>query len=217
MKHYTTLLLLYLCTWQGIHAQSLLSPSDSLAYSAGILFGEYLKTQGLKNLDTEKLVQALTDVEHKNTYLIDQQTATQYIVKYSSDMRIQESKIYLIDNAKRSEVVSLPSGLQYEIISKCTSQLKPTALDTVTVHYEGRLLDGSIFDSSYKRGEPISFPLSNVIEGWIEGVQLMSVGDKFRFHIPSTLAYGEMGAGNVIPPHATLIFDVELLSINQDQ
>jgi FKBP-type peptidyl-prolyl cis-trans isomerase FklB len=118
----------------------------------------------------------------------------------------------LEENAKRSEVVVTDSGLQYEVL-KAAEGKKPGATDSVTVHYEGTLLDGSVFDSSYQRNEPASFPLNMVIAGWTEGVQLMSEGAKYRFFIPSALGYGERGAGAAIPPNADLIFDVELLSI----
>ena len=105
--------------------------------------------------------------------------------------------------------------MQYEVIARGPDGPKPTALDKVKVHYEGSLIDGTVFDSSIKRGEPISFPLNGVIKGWTEGLQLMTVGDKFRFFIPQDLAYGARGAGGSIPPYAALVFEVELIGINQ--
>jgi len=121
-------------------------------------------------------------------------------------------KQYLIDNAARSGVITTPSGLQYEILNG-SSGPTPDATDTVTVHYVGTLIDGTEFDSSYSRNEPATFPLSRTIKGWIEGVQLMSVGSHYRFVIPAELAYGDRGTGNQIKPGDTLVFSIELLSI----
>ena len=120
---------------------------------------------------------------------------------------------YLDDNAKKTGVVVLPSGLQYKV-EKAGSGKKPGARDTVVVHYEGRLIDGSVFDSSYQRGETISFPLNGVIPGWTEGLQLVKEGGKIQLYIPPELGYGSRGASNVIPPNAALVFDVELIKIN---
>ncbi len=120
---------------------------------------------------------------------------------------------FLAENAKKSTVVTTASGLQYEILTKGTGTKSPSATDNVTVHYQGTTIDGNEFDSSYKRGTPATFPLNAVIAGWTEGVQLMTEGAKFRFYIPSQLAYGEQGAGRDIGPNATLIFDVELIKI----
>jgi FKBP-type peptidyl-prolyl cis-trans isomerase FkpA/FKBP-type peptidyl-prolyl cis-trans isomerase FklB len=119
---------------------------------------------------------------------------------------------YLADNAKKPGVVTTASGLQYQVIREGTGP-KPAASDAVLVHYEGRLLDGTVFDSSYQRGQPAAFPLNAVIPGWTEGVQLMATGSKYRFTVPPELAYGSAGAGGVIPPGAVLEFDVELLAV----
>lgn len=119
---------------------------------------------------------------------------------------------FLADNAKRAGVKTTPSGLQYEVVEASLGQ-KPKATDTVKVHYEGTLIDGTVFDSSYRRGEPIKFALNQVIKGWTEGLQLMPVGSKYKLYIPYQLAYGEAGAGGSIPPYAALIFTVELLGI----
>ncbi|MFI3189725.1 peptidylprolyl isomerase [Crenothrix sp. D3] len=120
---------------------------------------------------------------------------------------------FLAENAKKANIVTTASGLQYEVLTKGTGTVSPAATDTVTVHYKGTTLDGTEFDSSYSRGAPASFPLNRVIAGWTEGVQLMKVGDKFRFYIPADLAYGSEGAGRLIGPNATLIFEVELIKI----
>ena len=123
-----------------------------------------------------------------------------------------EGEAFLAENAKREGVKTTESGLQYQVLEATIGQ-KPKATDTVRVHYEGTLIDGTVFDSSYKRGESISFPLNGVIKGWTEGLQLMAVGSKYKFFIPYQLAYGEPGAGGSIPPYAALIFTVELLGI----
>lgn len=124
----------------------------------------------------------------------------------------EEGEKYLADNAKKDGVISLPSGLQYSVIKEGTGK-KPKATDRVKCHYEGFLIDGTVFDSSVQRGEPAVFPLNGVIAGWTEGVQLMAEGAKYRFFIPYDLAYGPQGAGASIPPYAALIFDVELIEI----
>ena len=124
----------------------------------------------------------------------------------------EEGQRFLEENAKKESVVTTPSGLQYKVLDEGFGP-KPKATETVKVHYKGTLIDGTQFDSSYDRGEPISFPLNGVIRGWTEGVQLMPVGAKYEFYIPYNLAYGEKGAGGVIPPYAALIFVVELLGI----
>ncbi|MEI6145681.1 MAG: FKBP-type peptidyl-prolyl cis-trans isomerase [Methylococcales bacterium] len=123
-----------------------------------------------------------------------------------------EGAAFLVENAKKANIVTTASGLQYEILTPGTGTTSPAATSNVTVHYKGTTLDGKEFDSSYSRGEPTSFPLNRVIAGWTEGLQLMTVGAKYRFYIPSDLAYGSQGAGP-ISPNATLIFDVELLNI----
>lgn len=124
----------------------------------------------------------------------------------------EEGERFLEENAKKEGVQVTPSGLQYKVIEEGYGT-KPKAAETVTVHYRGTLIDGTEFDSSYKRGQPVSFPLNRVIAGWTEGLQLMKTGAKYEFYIPYNLAYGERGAGTVIPPYATLIFEVELLGV----
>ena len=146
---------------------------------------------------------------------MDKDKANYIFTQYMTEMKSKEGRDFLAANAKKPGVVSLPSGLQYEVMTKGAGGAKPTATDKVKVHYHGMLINGKVFDSSVERGEPISFGLNQVIKGWTEGVQLMSVGDKWKLFIPSELAYGERGAGNVIPPYAALIFEVELLGINE--
>ena len=125
---------------------------------------------------------------------------------------MEQGKQFLEENAKKEGVVTTASGLQYKVIREGDGA-KPTASDEVEVHYRGTLIDGTEFDSSYKRGQPLTFPLSRVIAGWTEGVRLMPIGSKYEFYIPYNLAYGEKGAGGLIPPYAALIFEVELLRI----
>lgn len=120
---------------------------------------------------------------------------------------------FLTENAKKPNIITTASGLQYEVLTPGTGTVSPKATDNVTVHYKGTTIDGKEFDSSYSRGEPATFPLNRVIAGWTEGVQLMKEGAKYRFYIPSELAYGEQGAGRAIGPNAALIFDVELIKI----
>ena len=137
------------------------------------------------------------------------------LVKENRDIKARKQKEFLEENKKKAGVITTPSDLQYEVITLGTGD-KPTLESNVEVNYEGKTIDGKVFDSSYERGTTTSFKLSNVISGWQEGLQLMPVGSKFRFYIPSELAYGERGAGNDIEPNATLIFEVELLNIVPD-
>lgn len=133
--------------------------------------------------------------------------------KADGDKNVKAGEAFLAANAKKEGVKTTASGLQYKVLKSGNGTKSPKATDTVKVHYHGTLIDGTVFDSSVDRGEPISFPLNGVIPGWTEGVQLMKEGDKFQFTIPSKLAYGERGAGGKIGPNSTLIFDVELLAI----
>ena len=146
------------------------------------------------------------------TFLAEQEARQQAAMAEKGKAARAEGEAFLKQNAAKEGIVTLPSGLQYQVLTPGTGR-KPKATDKVKCHYEGTLIDGTVFDSSYRRGEPAVFPLNGVIKGWTEGVQLMSEGAKFRFFIPFDLAYGANGAGASIPPYAALIFDVELVEV----
>lgn len=192
---------------------------DKLSYALGLSIGQNLKSSGVNKLQYQDFAQGIEDILSPNPTKITMQEAQQLLQNYFTQLEQEISaaekergKQFLEENAKRQNVHTTPSGLQYEVIESTLGR-KPKATDTVRVHYEGTLIDNTLFDSSYKRGEPVSFPLNQVIKGWTEGLQLMSIGSKYKFYIPFNLAYGERGAGQQIPPYATLIFTVELLNI----
>jgi FKBP-type peptidyl-prolyl cis-trans isomerase FklB len=192
---------------------------DKISYALGLGIGHQLKNMGIENFSVEDFAQSIKDVmEDKATAMTSQEaqallnTYFQEKQKAESQKAISEGKVFLEENAKKEGVVTTKSGLQYEILTEGTGK-QPKATDTVRCHYEGSLINGSVFDSSYKRGEPAEFGLSQVIPGWTEGVQLMKEGAKYRFYIPYLLGYGENGAGSSIPPYSTLIFDVELIKV----
>ncbi|WP_316804797.1 FKBP-type peptidyl-prolyl cis-trans isomerase [Pedobacter nototheniae] len=196
------------------------SPLDSVSYAFGTSIGAGLKTTGLTTLNYEVLLKGLKDAFTGGKVLLDQQQAQLAINgalanankgKFAGN--ITEGKNFLEQNKKRSGVQTTASGLQYEVLTAGTG-IKPKATDSVLVHYKGTLLSGKQFDSSYDRGEPITFTLNQVIKGWTEGVQLMPAGSKYKFFIPYNLAYGERGYGQDIPPYSTLVFEVELLKVN---
>lgn len=193
---------------------------EKLSYALGMLFGNQLKDMGMKQLQAPAdLAQGLTDVLAGDKTAMTpgeaQRTVQEFIQKLQEEAGREAREAgekFLAENAKKEGITVTESGLQYQILTPALGQ-KPKATDTVRCHYEGRLITGEVFDSSYRRGEPASFGLQQVIKGWTEGLQLMAVGSKFRFFIPYTLAYGEQGAGGAIPPYAALVFDVELLGI----
>lgn len=192
---------------------------DSASYGFGMAMASSLKGNGLKTLNYEALIKGIQDVFGNGKTTLTREAAQQAmnnlftkINKEKNAPAIAEGKKFLEENKKKAGVQTTASGLQYEVL-KAGDGLKPKATDTVLVHYKGTLLNGKQFDSSYDRKEPLSLPLSGVIKGWTEGVQLMAVGSKYRFYIPYQLAYGERGAGQDIPPYSTLIFDIELLKV----
>ena len=192
---------------------------DKISYAIGLSMGQNLMGSGVTSLEYADLAAGIKDVLEKNQPQISYQEAQQVLGKFFSEL---EQKIagqakaageaFLAENAKREGVKVTESGLQYEVLETTIGQ-KPKATDKVRVHYEGTLIDGTVFDSSYKRGESITFGLNQVIKGWTEGLQLMSIGSKYKLYLPYQLAYGERGAGANIPPYAALIFTVELLGI----
>ena len=192
---------------------------DKLSYAVGMSMASNLMNSGLKNIDVDSFVKAFNDVMNNSALDLEPQEANQILQDFFSkaqdqmlNKNIEEGKAFLEENSKKEGVSTLPSGLQYEVINEGTGE-KPSATDSVKCHYHGTLLDGTVFDSSVQRGEPAVFGVSQVIKGWVEGLQLMSVGSKWRLFIPSDLAYGEQGAGSSIQPNSTLIFEVELLGI----
>ncbi|MBR5052344.1 MAG: FKBP-type peptidyl-prolyl cis-trans isomerase [Bacteroidaceae bacterium] len=192
---------------------------DKISYALGLGIGQQIKSMNIENFSIEDFAKSIQDViEGKETAFSSREAQImlqEYFTKKQKEeaqAHIAEGKAYLDANAKKPGVTVTKSGLQYEVLQEGTGK-SPKATDTVRCHYEGRLLDGTVFDSSYKRGEPADFGLNQVITGWTEGVQLMKEGAKFRFTIPYLLAYGEQGAGASIPPFSTLIFDVELIKV----
>jgi len=199
---------------------------DKVSYALGIGIGHQLANMGGSELNIDDLAQAVKDVLAGNELKVKSSEAQRIVQEYFA---AQEEKInrqrqeagkahkeagekYLAENAKKEGIVTLPSGLQYQVLKEGNGK-KPTAKDSVKCHYEGFLIDGTVFDSSVQRGEPAVFGLQQVIAGWTEGLQLMQEGAKYRFFIPYRLAYGEGGAGQMIPPYAALIFDVELIEV----
>ena len=192
---------------------------EQLRYALGMVIGQNLKDMGIAQFDNEKFTTAVCHILSDAKPEMTMAEAHQQVAAYLQAKEAEKGKAareagehYLAENAKKEGVVVLPSGLQYQVLT-ATEGRKPAATDNVKCHYEGRLTDGTVFDSSYRRGEPATFPLNGVIAGWTEGLQLMGEGSKFRFFIPYHLAYGERGAGASIPPYAALIFDVELLEV----
>ena len=194
---------------------------DKLSYALGLIIGHNLKGMNIDGLNSSEFVRAVEHVIQDEKLEMTETQAQGLVQKYLQEQQEAAGKEareageqFLAENAKKEGVTVTASGLQYEVLTPAIGQ-KPTAADRVRCHYEGRLIHGTVFDSSYKRGEPATFPLNGVIAGWTEGLQLMAVGAKFRFFIPFNLAYGAQGAGGSIPPYAALIFDVELLGINE--
>ena len=196
-----------------------LSPTDSLSYAMGVQTAEYYKAQGADKINSAMVKKAYDDVYNNKTLLISPELCNMTIQKKIQDFMSQKANAekeagakFLEANKKKPGVITLPSGLQYEIITKGTGPV-PKATDTVKANYIGSLIDGKEFDNSYKRGEPITIPVTGVIGGWVEALQLMPVGSKWKLYIPSVLGYGDRGAGASIPGGAALIFEIELLDI----
>ncbi len=193
--------------------------TDSLSYSIGLMVASFYKQQGITMINTLQVTDAI-DAEMKNgTPLLDQQQAQQVLMAYVEKAKADKASVakkegaaFLADNKTKPGVITTASGLQYMVLKEGTGA-KPAATDKVSCNYEGKLLDGTVFDSSDKQGHPIEFTVGGVIRGWTEALQLMSVGSKWRLFIPSDLAYGDQQMGPDIKPGSTLIFEVELLAI----
>ena len=194
---------------------------DKVSYALGLSIGNNFKSSGIDSVVMDDFMQGLSDVLEEKAPQLSYDEAKREIEAYFMDLQQKAVKLnkeageeFLKINAHKEGVTTLPSGLQYEVI-KMGEGPKPTLSDTVTCHYHGTLINGIVFDSSMDRGEPASFPLRRVIAGWTEILQLMPVGSKWKVTIPSDLAYGDRGAGEHIKPGSTLIFIIELLSINK--
>ncbi len=192
---------------------------NKVSYALGMSVANNILASGVKDLNIEEFANAIKAVltNQQPTLSVEeaQQVLTEYFTKLQEEqvkMFKAEGEAFLAENAKKEGVVTLPSGLQYKVITEGNGN-KPTANQQVKCHYEGTLINGAKFDSSYDRNEPAVFPVNGVIQGWVEALQLMPVGSKWELYIPYNLAYGERGAGQSIPPYATLIFTVELLEI----
>ena len=196
--------------------------ADSASYALGARIAQNIKAQGFDNINQVLFQKAVNDVLKGNKLAIVETgldacigTFQQKAQSAKSSVAKAAGKIYLANNAKRKGVIVLPSGLQYEVVKTGTDTTKPKLTDKVKCHYHGTLIDGKVFDSSVDRGEPIVFPVGGVIKGWTEALQLMTVGSKWKLFIPSELAYGDQQAGPSIAPGSTLIFDVEVISIEK--
>lgn len=192
---------------------------DKVSYALGLSIGNNFQNSGIKDLQVEDFIKGLTDVMEEKQPAITYDEAKEVINEYFIKLQQEKMEInkkageeFLHINKGRAGVVELPSGLQYQVL-KQGNGAKPSATDKVKCHYHGTLINGTVFDSSVQRGQPAVFGVNQVIPGWVEALQLMPVGSKWRLFIPSNLAYGEHGAGEMIEPNSTLIFDVELLDI----
>jgi len=199
---------------------------DKLSYALGIGIGSQLAGMGAKELNIDDFAQAIKDVISGSELKVDNAEAQTLVQNFFQEQEAKQQaaaaeagkaakaagEAFLAENGKKEGVVTLPSGLQYQVLKEGNGK-KPSATDQVVCHYEGTLIDGTVFDSSYQRNQPATFGLNQVIAGWTEGVQLMQEGAKYRFFIPYNLAYGERGAGAQIPPFAALVFDVELIEV----
>ena len=192
---------------------------DKFSYGLGMGIGQNLLSMGVQDMNVEDFVKGLKDVltgaKPEMSHSEAQTVVNEHFRKLAEEAYTQtkaSGEAFLAENAKKEGVTVLPSGLQYEVITAGSGK-KPSATDRVQCHYEGTLIDGTIFDSSIKRGEPAVFGVNQVIKGWVEALQLMQEGAKWRLYIPYDMAYGEHGAGEMIPPYSALIFDVELIKV----
>jgi FKBP-type peptidyl-prolyl cis-trans isomerase FklB len=194
---------------------------ENVSYGFGVNIAQNMKSQGMNEINAELLAQGINDFLNGKDLQIPEGEIQGILQKYFTELQekqfegnISKGKEFLAENAKKEGVTVLPSGLQYEVIKEGDGA-KPSLTDKVTTHYHGTLIDGTVFDSSISRGEPATFPVNGVIKGWVESLQLMPVGSKWRIYVPENLAYGaNPQPGGPIEPYSTLIFDIELISIN---
>ena len=192
---------------------------DKFSYAIGLGIGQNLLSMGAQGINVNDFAQAVSDVLNRKETAISHNEAREIVNKYFEELEakmnaenIEKGKAFLAENTKKEGIITLPSGLQYQVLQEGNGK-KPSATDRVKCHYEGTLIDGTLFDSSIKRGQPAVFGVNQVIKGWVEALQLMSEGSKWRLFIPSELGYGAQQAGEMIPPHSTLIFEVELIEV----
>ena len=218
-----SLLLAIGCNNKGFLQKEVLLSNDidSMSYSLGLNVAENVKSQGLTEINADAIAKAFSDVMAGQNTMMTTVEAEKYLNDYFKNLAVAKVEVdkqagmdYLEQNKTQEGVITLPSGLQYKIITEGSGP-KPDVNDKVTTHYHGTTIDGVVFDSSVDRGEPASFAVNGVIEGWTEALQLMNVGSKWKLFIPSGMAYGTRGAGPLIGPNATLIFEVELLAIEK--
>jgi FKBP-type peptidyl-prolyl cis-trans isomerase len=228
-RHFIPLLAISLFTTAQVSAEETdtLSDQEKLNYAFGYSLGKNFKSQGI-DIDLDILVKGMKDGLSDSKAVMSQQEMTGVLKAFQREQmakqmaarqtlakeNLRAGKAFLAENKTKEGVVTLPSGLQYKVITPGTGKT-PKATDKVKTHYRGTLIDGTEFDSSHKRGKPATFPVKGVIKGWTEALQLMKEGAKWQLFIPPNLAYGKRGAGNKIGTNATLIFDIELISIEE--
>ena len=210
------------CDNKAADSAELKTPAQKASYGIGLSMGKNLSQEGMDDLDSQAVALGIEDaLAKKDQRLTDEelmeafgflQARAQERMSALNDEAAKAGADFLVENAKRDGVQTTESGLQYEVVKKAEGA-QPKVSDVVSVHYQGSLVDGSVFDSSIERGEPVEFPVGGVIPGWVEGLQLMKVGEKYKFYIPSELAYGAQSPTPAIPANSTLVFEVELLDI----
>jgi len=205
---------------KGISKAKVKTTVDSLSYSLGVSVASNLKEQGIVGLNEVILAKAIQDVYKEKGMVLDADASQSFIMDYFTREEAKKYEVgkkagedFLAENKKKEGVITLASGVQYKILTQGTGA-KPVETDNVTTNYHGTLIDGTVFDSSFDRGEPVSFPVNGVISGWQEVLQLMPVGSTWEVYIPYDKAYGANGVGEVIPPFAALVFKIELISID---
>lgn len=212
-------LLMSSCDSVNSTTATLKNENDTASYYIGYMYGTGILRTGIQDANMKAIVAGMNSAIEKKDIKVSQQEMQMFLSKYLRQMaerkaeeNLKRGKVFMEENAKKSGVDTLPNGIQYKVLKKGDGP-KPTATDRVKVHYTGTLIDGTEFDSSVKRGQPTEFPVNGVIQGWKEALQEMPVGSKWMIYIPSEMAYGPRGAGGIIGPNETLIFEVELLDI----